>query len=251
MGIIGGELGYRILKRISRNVNEEALNGGVYKDRSKLEVLFGSEVWERIRGRLVIDFGCGAGAESVLIARMGARRVIGLDIQEHFLEIARATAIAEGVADRCTFVNSTDELAEVIISLDAFEHFDDPAGILREMRTHLASHGRVLISFGPPWLHPLGGHLFSVFPWAHLLFTERSLIRWRADFKHDGATRFNEVAGGLNQMTIRRFHRLIADSPFTVEHFEAVPIRRLAIIANRVTREWTTAVVRCVLVPKA
>jgi hypothetical protein len=56
----------------------------------------------------------------------------------------------------------------------------------------------------------LGGHLFSVFPWAHLIFSEQALIRWRSDFKSDGATRFSEVAGGLNQMTIRRFERLIA-----------------------------------------
>jgi hypothetical protein len=36
---------------------------------------------------------------------------------------------------------------------------------------------------------------------AHLIFKERALIRWRAGFKTDGATRFGEVAAGLNQMT--------------------------------------------------
>ena len=56
----------------------------------------------------------------------------------------------------------------------------------------VADSGQVHISFGPPWCHPLGGHLFSVFPWAHLLFTEHALLQWRAGFKHDGATRFGE-----------------------------------------------------------
>ena len=104
--------------------------------------------------------------------------------------------------------------------------------------------------FWPTWYHPLGGHLFSVFPWAHLVFTEASLIRWRSDFKTDGATRFCEAEGGLNQMTIRRFRSIVAESDFKFAEFEPVPIRKLRIIANRVTREFTTAIVRCKLVPR-
>ncbi len=63
------------------------------------------------------------------------------------------------------------------------------------MDAMLKPGGRLYASFGPTWFHPYGGHLFSVFPHAHLIFTERSLIRWRSDFKSDGATRFHEVAG--------------------------------------------------------
>ncbi len=70
------------------------------------------------------------------------------------------------------------------------------------MASLLKPSGFALVEFGYTWFHPYGGHLFSVFPWAHLIFTEKSLIRWRSDFKTDGATRFQEVAGGLNQMTI-------------------------------------------------
>ena len=102
----------------------------------------------------------------------------------------------------------------------------------------------MLLTFGPTWLHPLGGHLFSVFPWAHLVFTEPALIRWRARFRKDGATRFREVEGGLNQMTIRRFERLVAESPLEFEAFEAVPIRRLRPIAPLLPRELCTSFVR-------
>ncbi len=38
-------------------------------------------------------------------------------------------------------------------------------------------HGAVYASFGPTWYHPLGGHLFSVFPWAHPIFSEKEPIR--------------------------------------------------------------------------
>jgi hypothetical protein len=96
----------------------------------------------------------------------------------------------------------------------------------------------------------LGGHLFSVFPWAHLLFSEKALIRWRSTFKTDGATRFGEVAGGLNQMTVAKFQRLVADSPLQFANLELVPIRKVRLFHNRLTREFTTAIVRCRLVKR-
>ena len=185
------------------------------------------------------------------MAQRGAHRVIGLDIRETVLEEARRAAASRGVSDRCLFTTHTDERAGVIVSIDGFEHYDDPEGILRMMRELIAPDGRALIAFGPPWFHPLGGHLFSVFPWAHLIFTEKALIRWRAQFKSDGASRFHEVAGGLNQMTVRRFARILKTCDFQVVEFMALPIRRLRRFANPLTREFTTSIVRCTLIPTA
>ena len=249
MGVIGGTLGYELLKTISPG-EPSTLDGSAYATKSKLETLLGASLWRDIAGKVVIDFGCGTGHDAVEMAGRGASKVIGVDIQERFLAMARTHAAAAGVDDRCVFETTPSEAADVIVSVDAFEHFDDPAAILRTMRTMLKPTGRVLVSFGPTWYHPLGGHLFSVFPWAHLVFTEKALIRWRSDFKTDGATRFHEVAGGLNGMTIRRFERLVAESPFQLASFEAVPIRKLAWAGNRVTREFTTAFVRCTLEPR-
>jgi hypothetical protein len=79
------------------------------------------------------------------------------------------------------------------------------------MRKILKDDGVLFVTFGYTWYHPLGGHLFSVFPWAHLILTEKTLIRWRSDFKTDGATRFREMAGGLNRMSIRRWEEILAD----------------------------------------
>jgi SAM-dependent methyltransferase len=246
MGVIGGTLGYELLKSISPG-EPTTLDGSAYATKSKLETLLGSSFWRTIDGKVVIDFGCGTGGDAIEMAKRGAKRVIGVDIQDHFLEVARTHAAAAGASDRCTFVTAPTELADVIVSVDAFEHFDDPAAVLQTMATMLKPAGCVIASFGPTWYHPLGGHLFSVFPWAHLVFTEKALIRWRSDFKRDGATRFHEVAGGLNRMTIRRFEQIIAESPFRIASLEAVPIRRLEWAACKLTREFTTAIVRCTL----
>jgi len=208
----------------------------------------GDDFFTKIARKRVIDFGCGEGAEAVEMARKGAERVIGIDIREDVLEIAKQKALDAGVHNTCSFASSTTELADIVVSLDAFEHFADPAEILRIMNKLLKPSGEILASFGPTWFHPLGGHLFSVFPWAHLIFSEKALIAWRSTFKADGATRFGEVAGGLNQMTIAKFEELVAGSPLSLASLELVPIEKFRRIHNRFTREFTTAIVRCRLV---
>ena len=237
---------YRILRRIAP-VAPTHMMGTAYANTSKLQVLLGRELLERIRGKDVLDFGCGHGVEAVEMSRV-ARSVFGLDILPSSLEKAREGALAAGVAETCTFgtVPPTQPV-DAIISLDSFEHFDDPGDILRQMYDLLRPGGQVIVSFGPPWFHPFGGHLFSIFPWAHLLFSEKALIAWRSDIRSDGATRFREVEGGLNQMTVRRFEKLVAQTQFRLVHLEVVPIRRLRPVANRLTREFTTSIVRCVL----
>jgi 2-polyprenyl-3-methyl-5-hydroxy-6-metoxy-1,4-benzoquinol methylase len=239
----------RILRKLWPN-GPDACTGSAYMGKSKLSLLLGEDFLAKISGKTVIDFGCGEGAEAIEMARHGAR-VIGIDVREDILRSARQRALSAGVENRCFFTPSTAEHAEIITSLDSFEHFADPAEVLRIMARLLCPTGQVFVSFGPTWYHPLGGHLFSVFPWAHLILAEEALIRWRSTFKTDRATRFNEVAGGLNQMTIGKFEDLIEASPFQFASLQLIPIRKLRHLHSSLTREFTTAVVRCQLVKRS
>jgi SAM-dependent methyltransferase len=238
-------LQYRLLRKIAP-AEPHNMADSIYEGKSKLKMTLG-DVSELIRGKTVIDFGCGEGLESVDLVQRGAANVIGIDIRESVLAKARANARAAGVGERCEFTTATSAKADIIISLDGFEHFADPAAVLATMGGLLKPGGIVLVSFGWTWYHPLGGHLFSVFPWAHLVFSEKALIRWRSHIRSDGATRFGEVEGGLNQMTIARFERLVAASPLKLDRLEPVPIRKLRLMHCRLTREFTTALVRAKL----
>lgn len=237
-------LQYRLVKHIAPT-EPRRLDGSAYQGKSKLRTLLGDDVFELARGKTVIDFGCGTGQESIELAANGARTVLGVDIQEEMLCEARQRARLAGVQDRCTFSTMGSECVDVIISLDSFEHFSDPEAVLCEMWKLLKPGGWLVAAFGPTWYHPLGGHLFSVFPWAHLVFAEKALIRWRNDIRNDGARSFGEVAGGLNRMTIRRFLKMVQRRSFKENHIKLVSIRRLSLLHNRLTQEFTTSTIRC------
>jgi len=247
MGILGGSLGYWVLRNLA---DGSTLDQGAPEPRpgaSALEPSFDPSVLSAIDGKVVLDFGCGDGGQSVELALRGAKRVIGLDVQPVRLERARALAKKLGVQDRCVFAETTDEKVDVILSKDAFEHFEDPAQVLRDMERMLKADGIVLAAFGPTWWHPYGGHGLSVFPWSHLLFTERAQMRWRSQYRDDGAQRFEEVAGGLNRLTIHKFRRLVRESPLEVDWIHTVPIRGLTLLKTKLIREVGSAIVRCQL----
>src|ERR1022692_4751697 len=83
---------YRILKRISPRA-PDCCSGSAYEGKSKLAVLMGDEFFTKIAGKVIIDFGCGEGAEAVEMTGRGAQRVIGIDIREDLLQAARQKAL--------------------------------------------------------------------------------------------------------------------------------------------------------------
>jgi 2-polyprenyl-3-methyl-5-hydroxy-6-metoxy-1,4-benzoquinol methylase len=71
-----------------------------------------------IKGRSVIDIGCGPGHYCVTLARMGAGRVLGLDFAPDMIDLARGNAKSAGVGDICDFV------CEDFMAFEAHVRFD-------------------------------------------------------------------------------------------------------------------------------
>lgn len=53
-----------------------------------------------LTGKTVIDYGCGSGILAIAALKLGAKRVIGVDIDPQAIEASRANAERNGVADR-------------------------------------------------------------------------------------------------------------------------------------------------------
>jgi ribosomal protein L11 methyltransferase len=51
----------------------------------------------------VLDYGCGSGILAIAAAKLGASRVVGVDVDPHAVDAARANAATNGVAAAFTF----------------------------------------------------------------------------------------------------------------------------------------------------
>src|SRR5262249_35240629 len=88
---------------------------------------------------------------------------------------------------------------DAIYSCSSFEHFADPAHVLTLMRERLKPDGLLVIAFAEPWFSPRGHHMsdFTRLPWVNVLFREADVMTVRASYHPDGATRYEDVEGGL------------------------------------------------------
>lgn len=214
---------------------------------------------ERVRGRRVLDFGCGAGRQAAALAHAGAAFVLGVESNPRTLHGARVLAAAEGIRpERLAFAPALpDEMLggfDVVISRNSMEHFAEPGRVLALMRAALAPGGRLLVTFGPPWLAPSGSHMhfFTPLPWVHLLFAERTVMAVRARYRADGARRYEEVESGLNRMTVGRFERLAASAGLRMERRRYDCVKGIPILGRApLLRELFINNVACVLAPAA
>lgn len=200
---------------------------------AELRRWYGDAFVEAVKDKIVVDIGCGAGEQILGIAKEGARLAIGADMREIYKE-AEARTSAEGVGDRVRFTidplrNLGESSVDIVYSLNAFEHFAEPGRILEDVYYILKPGGRFFVTFGPPWLAPYGVHHYFMirYPWAHLLFSEGTILKIRRLYRDDNALRYEEVEGGLNKMTIRKYERYVRDSGFAFERFDKIPVKGL------------------------
>jgi SAM-dependent methyltransferase len=197
-----------------------------------------------IRGKTILDFGCGDGAITPRYLDAGAARAIGVDIDAKAIARAReqhAAANVDFILGETDRIPLEDSSVDVVVSYDVFEHITQPAPVLDELYRVLRPGGKVLIgTWG--WYHPFAPHFFSTMPvpWAHVFFSERTFLRacrrvyhspWYTPTMHDldgegrrKADKYTEEEISLsyvNKLLIRDFEQLFRASKFRYEMFLA------------------------------
>lgn len=177
-----------------------------------------------ISGNRVVDFGCGAGYQSIELVKKYNCSVVGIDSNQKTLGKAIEQAKTYGVPQsKLSFADRISESMlnnfDIVISQNSFEHFVNPSLVLDQMQKLLNKSGKLLITFGPPWLAPYGSHMhfFCKVPWMNVFFSEKVVMKVRGHFRNDGATKYEDVESGLNKMTIALFESIVMLSKLKIE----------------------------------
>jgi SAM-dependent methyltransferase len=162
---------------------------------------------------------------------------------------------SSGVGNRVEFREKIDESFygkfDIAISQNSMEHFLDPVGSLKEMKNLIHQKGKILITFNPPWYAPYGSHthFFTKLPWVNILFSEKSVMEARSHFREDGATRYEEVEGGLNRMTVAKFEKLVSTCGMSIQSKKYRCVKKLDFLGNiPLLRELFINYISCILI---
>ena len=204
---------------------------------------------EMFKDKAVLDIGCGAGGKSLYYASLGAKKVDGVDIVEHYADESAHLAKAKGFDDVFTFhlcdaskLEFEDNTFDTIIMNDSMEHVAKPEEVLKECHRVLKKGGKLYINFCP-YYHPYGAHLSDVigFPWVHLFFGEKTMIEaykelvkdmpdrdMRINFRFSKDKNGRETISYINKMTIKRFNNILKNSQFSkIDYYNEVPLRNV------------------------
>src|SRR5919201_5533882 len=143
----------------------EALRG-VYERRAELQYSAPAlpdpsldRKFERMHAELVarlpvdslLDAGCGDGRYLATLPEPRPRRIVGVDLSERILEVARRAVEATGIEVELRQGNLEalpveDEAFDLVLCVQVVEHLLDPARGLRELARVLAPGGTLIVS---------------------------------------------------------------------------------------------------------
>jgi len=184
-----------------------------------------------LRGRTIVDLGCGYGGGTFALEEKGAT-ALGVDLNGICIEQAAKRAIE--LDSNCEFfchdatlpaAAHLENRADGLLMQELIEHLPDPEAALAAALSWIKPEGWCYVSF-PPYYSPAGGHHhyarkpYCYIPWLHLIFSRRWLERVLPDIP-----RYREEVSSLNRMSIHRFENAAIQAGWTIEKKASCLIR--------------------------
>jgi SAM-dependent methyltransferase len=156
-----------------------------------------------VAGRRVVDLGCGAGQLAFHLAEAGAAEVVGVDVSERMLAVARRDRAHPRVSYRLEPIETVDFPSgriDLVVSSLAFHYVRDYAGLAGRIASWLAPGGVLVFSTE----HPIYTARASADGW--VVDGDGRRLAWALDgYGEEGAREHRWFVPG-----VRRYHRTIA-----------------------------------------
>ncbi len=216
-------------------------------------------------GKSILEIGCGHGGISTLLSIIGAKEVVGIDINKENLGVARKFAeiqtkrlgadhkvvsFKEMSAYEMSFKENT---FDVILADNVFEHFMKPDKVLEQSQKVLKSGGRLIVPIFSSIYSKYALHLKTGLkvPWTNLFFSEKTIVRALYRLAEDDPSLFDAYPGlrgipttvrdvrkykDLNDITYKKFRLMAKENGFRVESFKTHAPKGIKLIAAFVRR---------------
>lgn len=108
-----------------------------------------------IKNKSILDIGCGSGRYSVALAKKGAGLVVGIDVAENMLKLARGLAEREGVGHICRFIKADflnynfGNKFDICLAIGVLEYFNNPKAIFDRIKA--LANQKIIISLPVKW----------------------------------------------------------------------------------------------------
>lgn len=114
------------------------------------------------KGKTALDAGCGTGQMAYLIARRGAKDVLGIDYSQEAIAAAQKKYRLPNLSFRRADIADLGGKYDAIVMLGTIEHLDRPLAVLRRLKRILAPGGSLIVTC-PNWTNPRGYILMTLF----------------------------------------------------------------------------------------
>ncbi|GHT63936.1 hypothetical protein AGMMS50239_20750 [Bacteroidia bacterium] len=181
-----------------------------------------------LKGKTVLDVGCGHGGLCVDMAAADAKKVVGVDLERERILFAKEnlrlnypqyTGIVEFYEIDLKDYDAGEQF-DYIVSKDSFEHIIDLPGMMEEMKRRLKPGGLLYVGFGPLYNDYYGDHKRTecIIPWGHVLFSDEKIIKRLNKNKQTPIQSIIEL--GVNQLSLADYRRIFKESGFEMTFFK-------------------------------